>query len=158
MGELRRDISKISRGYTIYTVLISDGRKNTAARAMNDEFPRFAYRIGGGNVIVQLLGNEAMEQAATKFKLKWNDKYPLLLIMDKHPDDVNLDNGDKVIKIHLGDYDSEDEIMNFLSSLENLIASNDFGRLVWERRKERIIEVAQKIPYIEIVSTALNRI
>ena len=111
--------------------------------------------IGDHNVISKITDPGGVAQAEKMFNITYNDKKPILLILQKHPDDLQAD--DRVIKIQLGDFETEDEIRNFLSKLTKLVATDEFGKVQWEVKKI-IIDIAKKVPYVDIITTALGHV
>lgn len=154
MGEIVRSISRISRGYNIYIVVLANTFGNRAETVINELFERVAYKIGVRNVISKVVDPEGLDEAVEKFKIKYGDRWPILLIMQRHPKEWKPK--DKLVKIQLGNMKDDADIRDFLFQLAQLVLSDDFGRIRWQIKKERIIQIAKKIPYANIVVTALG--
>jgi len=155
MGEYVSTLSRISRGYEIYIIVIGNRFGNSAEKVINELFRQLALEIGEKNVISEIIDSDGSMKAQMKFGIKPEDRRPILLIMDKHPDD--LQPNDKIIKIQLGDYGSDtDKLKDDLFKLAQLVRNMEFGRILWEERKKKILEISSKIPYVDIVTTALG--
>lgn len=137
-------------GYHTYIIVVDNIEFGFEASGILSElFPTIAERIGSGayrNLISNIIDERGIQEAKRKFKLDYNSKWPVLLIMQKHPDE--LERHDKIIKIELGNIREEDAIKRFLSMLANLISDNRFATLDWEIKKGKIKEIAGRAPII----------
>lgn len=150
MGELVRYLSKISKNYDIYIVVVVNRYGNTAERVIDENFEKIAYDIGESAVISKLINERGRRQAEEKFDIKPRDRRPVLIITQDHPNEWT--DGMPAIKVQLGRIENEDEIRNLLFELSRLISSDDFGGAKWLVRKNKVKRLAKKLPVIvEIV-------
>lgn len=155
MGEFVTKLSHIGLGYNIHIVVIGNVFGTTPQKVINETFEQIAYSIGEKNVISKVISQEGLEEAEKKFGIKYEDRRPILLIMDKHPD--KLQDGDKIIKIQLGPYeDNTDKLKDDLLKLSLLVKDAEFSKILWEERKKKILSILKAIPYVDIVTTALG--
>ena len=150
MGGYVRYLSRISKGYNIYVVVVVDRFGNTAERVVDEIFERLAFEIGEDAVISKLISWEGVKEAEKKFEIRDSDSRPVLVITQIHPDDWKK--GMPAIKVQLGRMDNEDQIRVFLFRLCRLISSEDFGGAEWLNRTEIIRRFARRLPvFVELI-------
>lgn len=153
MGEYVSTIRKIKWGYEIYMLVIDHPLENSAQQLINQHFRKLADMIGDQNVIAGFTNGLGRDDAEQKFGIQESDKRPILLIMEKHPD--NLISGDKIIKIQLGSYGADtDKLLDDLQKISLFVKDDNFKGLIWERRKDQLKKILSKIPYVDIITTA----
>jgi hypothetical protein len=141
--ELVRYLSRISRDYNIYCVVVVSGYDNTAERVIGKLFEKLASDSGPFAVVSKMMG-EGVKEAEDKFGIDYGIERPVLVITQIHPDDWR--HGDPPIKIALGRIRDENEIKDFLFRLMKLLSSGGFGGAKWESRLESIKQIAGNLP------------
>jgi hypothetical protein len=155
MGQLVRYLSRISSGYNFYIVVFVDNFGNAAERIIFDKFEQIARDIGEYANISKLIDERGIREAEERFGLnRYDHKYPVLIITDKHPNDWKV--GDKAVRVQLGNYGDENEIRNFLAKLSTAVSKGELDRLKWDLRKKKLKEIAGKIPVVEIITAIVG--
>jgi hypothetical protein len=143
MGEFVRYLSKISRNYDIYCVVVVSNYGNTAEQVIDRLFEKLASDIGPHAVVSKIIGG-GVGEAEEKFGINYGMQRPVLVITQIHPNDWRT--GDLAIRLALGKLRDENEIGGFLFGLMKLLSSDDFGRTSWQARVESIQQMASKLP------------
>jgi hypothetical protein len=153
MGQYVSTLHKISWGYEIYMLVIDNPFENSAQQVINELFRKIAATIGDRNVIAGFTNGLESDEAEKRFGIQDGDRRPILLIMEKHPN--NLISGDKMIKIQLGGYGSDtDKLRDDLHKISLFVRNDNFKGLIWEQRKDLLKKILSKIPYVDIITTA----
>jgi hypothetical protein len=85
MGELVRYLSKISRGYNIYVVVVINRYGNVAEKVIDENFERLAFDIGEEAVVSKLMSEEGIRETEEKFGIGYKDLRPILVITQNSP-------------------------------------------------------------------------
>jgi hypothetical protein len=134
-------------------VVFANDYGNTADKVIFENFERIARGIGEYANIAKLINDKGIREAEKKFGLnRYDHRYPVLIITDKHP--AKWIEGDKAIRVQLGNFGSEDDIRDFLSKLATAVKDGELDRLQWSLRKKKMKEIAGKIPIVDIVTAA----
>jgi hypothetical protein len=146
MGIFVQYLSEIPSEYELFGVFIANPYGTVAERVVTENFERIAFDIGSKSILARALKWKDASQAEEKFDIRVDDMRPVLVVTDVHPGHWSLK--DPMIKIQLGQLETEDMVKHFLDRLARWFKSENLGALSWSSKLQMLNDYTQGFPAI----------
>lgn len=156
MVEIVSNIANIG-DYDAYVIELANEFKleDEVTRALDNNFRDMGRILGEDQVYVQSYEDDVYEFFWDNVDFEpYEVSLPALLILDKHPQDIDAE--DEGILIELGDAESEREVTRTLEDILRLLDREDFMKaFTWKQRKENIIDILKSLGVYGEVAVSL---